>query len=74
MYTLRLLLSVVTIFGLFLGTPASVEAQTAATAARVRVYLDCFDCFPQFLRDEISFVDFVRQAQDADVHLLSRSQ
>jgi hypothetical protein len=43
---------------------------------RVRVYLDCFDfgqdaCFPQFLRDEIDFVDFVRQPQDAEVHLLA---
>lgn len=40
---------------------------------RLRVYLDCFDCFPEYLRDEIDFVDFVRQPQDADVHLLSSS-
>jgi hypothetical protein len=39
---------------------------------RLRVFLDC-DCFPDYLRDEIRFVDFVRQAQDADVHILSRS-
>jgi hypothetical protein len=53
---------------------ASSAAAQAPSSGRVRVYLDCFDCFQQFLRDEISFVDFVRQAQDADVHLLSRSQ
>jgi hypothetical protein len=35
------------------------------------VYLDC-DCFEDYLRDEIRFVDFVRQPQDSDVHLLSR--
>lgn len=38
--------------------------------ARLRVFLDC-NCFADFLRDEITWVDFVRQAQDAEVHLLS---
>jgi hypothetical protein len=38
------------------------------------VYLDCRDCFDDYLRDEIDWVDFVRQPQDADVHLLSSSQ
>ena len=57
----------------------TAEAQTPAptpqsTAARLRVYLDCFDCFPEYLRDEIKWVDFVRQPQDAEVHLLSSSQ
>ena len=37
---------------------------------RLRVYLDC-DCFQSYLRDQIDWVDFVRQPQDADVHLLS---
>lgn len=44
-------------------------AQKPATA-RLRVFLDC-DCFQDYLRDEIRFVDFVHQAQDADVHILS---
>jgi len=35
---------------------------------------DCgHGCFEDYLRDEITFVDFVRQAQDADVHLLGTS-
>src|SRR5688572_7198958 len=42
------------------------------TAARLRVYLEC-DCFQTYLRDELTWVDFVRQPQDADVHVLSRS-
>ncbi len=54
-----------------------VEAPLAAAQApngttRLRVYLDC-DCFQSFLRDEIDWADFVRQPQDADVHVLSRS-
>lgn len=70
---LRSLITVGALFVALVFAPRAVAAQ-APSAERVRVYLDCFDCFPQFLRDEISFVDFVRQAQDADVHLLSRSQ
>ena len=41
---------------------------------RLRVFLDCGDCFPEYLRGEIDWVDFVRQAQDADVHLFSSSR
>jgi hypothetical protein len=40
---------------------------------RLRVFLDCFDCFQDYLRDEIRWVDFVRQREDADVHILSSS-
>ena len=47
----------------------AAPAQKPATA-RLRVFLDC-DCFQDYLRDEIKFVDFVHQAQDADVHILS---
>lgn len=45
-------------------------AAPAQAAGRLRVFLDC-DCFQDYLRDEIKFVDFVHQAQDADVHILS---
>lgn len=71
-----------------LAVPISVEAQTtppvtpAVTAAqrpipasrRLRVFLDCGECFSEYLRSEIDWVDFVRQAQDADVHLLANSR
>jgi hypothetical protein len=52
-------------------SPAPVAQQNGD---RVRVFLDCFDCFQQYLREEIEWVDFVRQPQDADVHLLSSSR
>jgi hypothetical protein len=56
---------------------AQVPAQTPSVPAsteRVRVYLDCFDCFPEYLRDQIDWVDFVREPQDAAVHVLSSSR
>lgn len=53
---------------------AGVQPATTTPGQRLRVYLDCFDCFDDFLRDEIDWVDFVRQPQDADVHLLSSSR
>jgi hypothetical protein len=68
--------------GLLLGCADAAAAQPApsqaapavqpasAPASRLRVFLDC-DCFAEYLRDRIAWVDFVRQPQDADVHLLS---
>lgn len=63
------------VLALCMLAPVSADAQTPAPGAegRLRVYLDCFDCFQEYLRDEIDWVDFVRQPQDADVHLLSTS-
>jgi hypothetical protein len=49
------------------------DASPGAAAPKLRVFLDCSDCFQEFLRDEIDWVDFVRQPQDADVHLLSNN-
>jgi hypothetical protein len=73
------------LFALFLPAPVQAQATPPPPApqaqppapqdpARLRVFLDCFDCFQEYLRDEIGFVDFVRQPQDADVHILSSSQ
>lgn len=59
-----------------LSAPAEAAAQAAAPSAaqtaggRLRVYLDCTNCFPDFLREEIRWVDFVREARAADVHVL----
>jgi hypothetical protein len=52
-------------------TPAPQTAQTQTKGpTRLRVFLEC-DCFAEYMRDEIDWVDFVRQPQDADVQVLS---
>ncbi|HUF46749.1 MAG TPA: hypothetical protein VMM93_02975 [Vicinamibacterales bacterium] len=57
------------------ASAAAETGQTTAPGARLRVFLDCGrDCFSDYLRDEITFVDFVRQPQDADVHVFSSSR
>ncbi len=47
-----------------------------APDAPVRVYLDCVDtrCDFDYLRTEVTFVDYVRTPQDADVHVLVTSE
>jgi hypothetical protein len=63
---------------LVISAAATAGAQTptprpgGGDIPRLRVFLDC-DCFSEYLREEIEWVDFVRQRQDADVHLLSSS-
>ncbi len=40
----------------------------------VKVYLDCRQCDETYIRDEVTFVNFVRDRQDAQVHILVTSQ
>ena len=61
-------------FALLIPIVAQAQTAPAAQGKPLRVYLDCQDCFPEYLREEIKWVDFVRQREDADVHLLSSSQ
>jgi hypothetical protein len=65
---LRLILLVVG-WALIASTAVAQE-----TPARLRVYPDCQSCFDDYLRNEIRWVDFVRQPQDADVQILSNSR
>lgn len=69
----KVILAVVLLFSAA-GTAAAQAAQKPAATAptRLRVFLDC-DCFAQYMREEIEWVDFVRQPQDADVQVLSAS-
>jgi hypothetical protein len=39
-----------------------------------RVFLDCDPCDEDYLRKEVTFVDYVRNREDADVHLLVTTQ
>jgi hypothetical protein len=54
--------------------PASQPAPPPGATGRLRVALDCYDCFSQFVREEIDWVDFVRRPEDADVQVLSSDQ
>jgi hypothetical protein len=58
------------------GDTHAVDAVPAAQTNQpaLRVFLDCGRCDQQFLRTEITFVDFVRDRQDADVHILVTQQ
>ena len=50
-----------------------LQTPAAPTQARLRVFLDC-DCFSEFIRNEVTFVDYVRQRESADVHVLGQSR
>ena len=39
-----------------------------------RVFLDCNQCDDDYVRKEVTFVDYVRNREDADVHVLVTTQ
>lgn len=43
-------------------------------AATLRVFIDCDRCDGEYLRQEIGFVDYMRDRKDADVHVLVTTQ
>jgi hypothetical protein len=49
------------------------QAPAAVQQTRLRVFLDC-DCFQDYIRSELTFVDYVRQRESADVHVLGQSR
>lgn len=55
------------------ATLALVQQAPPAAGARLQVFLDCSDCFSDFLREETGFVDFVRDRENADVHVIITS-
>ena len=60
---------------LIFPTISSAGGPQAPTPGPLKVFLDCSDCFQDFLRSEIDFVDYVRDRTEADVHvLITRSE
>ena len=47
---------------------SSVFAQNAN--GRLKVYLDCSDCFGDYIREEVDMVEYVRDPAEADVHII----
>ena len=62
-------------FLFFFLAPASAQAQSDSIPSHsVRVFLDCGFCDRDYLRSEITFVDYVRDRADAQVHILVTTQ
>ncbi len=40
----------------------------------IKIYLDCWDCDPSFFRQNLELVNFVRDPQLADIHILVTQQ
>jgi hypothetical protein len=71
MMLLRVVLVLVVCLGVVAAAHAAQQQTPAALpAAQVKVFLDCESCFQDFLRTEITFVDYVRDRTEADVHVL----
>ena len=58
------------IIGLVLvcALPSSVFAQDAN--GKLKVYLDCDNCFGDYIREEVNMVEYVRDPAEADVHII----
>ncbi|HEU4747154.1 MAG TPA: hypothetical protein VFS56_01540 [Gemmatimonadaceae bacterium] len=72
LFSLAALVCVVPISSAKAQQPA--QPDTAQASTRLRVFLDCFFCDFDFMRTEITFVDYVRDRQDAQVHILVTTQ
>lgn len=53
-----------------LRTPIAAAQTSAAPPARVNVFLDCDRCDFSYIRREVAFVNYVRNRDDADLHVL----
>jgi hypothetical protein len=54
--------------------PQPASKDSVAPSVRLRVFLDCNFCDFDFMRTEINFVDYVRDRQDAQIHILVTNQ
>lgn len=48
-------------------------ARQAPAQPQVRVFLDCANCYEEYLRSELEFVDYVRDRTEAEVHVIVTS-
>ncbi len=56
--------------GLVPPAHAQTPPSTTSTPALLRVFVDCYECDTEYLRQNVLFVDYVRDRTVADVHLL----
>lgn len=58
------------------AAPSFAQTQTPVPPAQtmVRVFLDCNRCDESYIKREVTFIDYVRNREDADVHVLVTTQ
>ena len=56
----------------YAGRRQTSARQSPATAAarQLTLFLDCQSCYADYLRSEVTFVDYVRDRTEADIHVL----
>lgn len=70
MFRTAIILSVFSMLSLIPNLVFAQEEGQTIQDGKVRVFLDCNRCNSSYIRDEVQFVDFVRDKEDAQVHLL----
>ncbi|HUF51373.1 MAG TPA: hypothetical protein VMN60_11090 [Longimicrobiales bacterium] len=63
-----------TALALALACTGTARAQDAPDTERLRVFVDCAYCDTDFLRTELTWVDYMRDRADAHVHVLVTRQ
>ena len=53
--------------------PVQVDIEELKKSAP-KVYLDCMDCDLEYIKTEITFVNYVRDRKEADIHILVTTQ
>src|SRR5687767_5667076 len=56
-----------TFVSIFAGRTLAAQANGTG---QLQVFLDCNNCYADFLRTEVAFVNYVRDRTEADIHLL----
>jgi hypothetical protein len=68
-------LALVVFVALFGCSRTAAAAPTPQTVVdRLNVFVDCQFCFQDYIRGEITFVDYVREPADAHVHIIITRQ
>ena len=49
------------------------QERLGASSDLLKVYLDCDECFGNFIREEVDIVEYVRDPAEADVHAIVTS-
>jgi len=69
-----LIFSALFLFPSLLKGQSTVQNNDSSDTQKIRVFLDCRRCDESFIRTEITFINFVRDKEDAQVHLLITRQ